>query len=346
MDGPRVNNRTEFLASPLLLIGKDGERLVVIVKATFARLPGEGALELAERPEQRGIRAADLPWGEPEKSSIKYPSDLCIMKPGTDVIVVAAAHAPGGKAVPSFDAGVRVGPLQKTVRVFGLRVWEAKGAGISAARPTTGIEVRYDHAWGGLDASDPRLPVVEEPRNPVGMGIAQDPAALTHRPAPFIEDPLQPIRSAQTRPPPAGLGAIGRHWEPRRRYMGTYDAAWRRQRAPLMPLDHDERANLCASPGLTAVPPLRGGEEVALLNLTPGGGALSFRLPRITVEVTLKVKGRAPETLAPYLDTVVLDTLEARAPAEVAVELVWRASFQPPRRLKDAEVVIVEREAA
>ncbi len=345
MDAPRLNNKSEFMASPFPLLGKDGERLVVVVKATFLWLRGQGELELAERAAQRGIRGADVPWGEPEKSSIKYPSDLCIAKPGTDVIVVAAAHAPGGKAVPSFDAGVRVGHLEKIIRIFGLRVWEAKGTGLSAPRPTTGIEVRYDHAWGGLDTSDPRQ-AVEEAWNPVGMGVARDPAALTHKPAPFIEDPAHPIHSASTRPPPAGLGAIGRHWEPRRRYLGTFDAAWRKQRAPLMPLDHDDRANLCASPGLTAVPPLRGGEDVALLNLTPGGGTTSFRLPGVSVEVTLKVKGRDPEVLVPYLDTVLLDTLARAADADVMVELVWRAAFRPPQRMKDAEIVVVEKEAA
>ncbi|MDC3956953.1 DUF2169 domain-containing protein [Polyangium jinanense] len=342
MDAPRLNNRSEFLVSPVPLIGKDGERLVVLVKATFLRVPGEGELELAERSQQRAIRGADVPWGVPEKSSIKYPSDLCITKPGTDVIVVAAAHAPEGKAVPSFDAGVRVGPLEKIVRVFGLRVWEAKGSGLSSPRPTTGIELRYDHAWGGLDTSDLLRPV-EEPRNPVGLGIARDPETLTHKPAPFIEDPLHPIRSASTRPPPAGLGALGRHWEPRRRHLGTYDDAWRKQRAPLLPLDHDDQSNLCASPGLTAVPPLRGGEDVALLNLTPGGGTTSFRLPRIRVEVTLKAKDRAPETLVPYIDTVLIDTLESTG---VTVELVWRAVFRPPRRMKDAEIIVIEREAA
>lgn len=341
MDAPRLNNKSELIAAPFLLIGKDGERLVVVVKATFVRPHGQSELELAGRAEQRGIRAADVPWGDPEKSSIKYPSDLCITKPGTDVIVVAAAHAPGGKAVPFFDAGVRVGPLQKAVRIFGLRVWEAKGAGLSAPRPTHGIEVRYDYAWGGLDLSDPMRPL-EEARNPVGVGIARDPAALTHTPAPFIEDPAHPIRSVSTRPAPAGLGAIGRHWEPRRRYLGTFDAAWRKQRAPLMPLDHDDRANLCASPGLTAVPPLRRGEDVALLNLTPGGGAASFRLPRLCVEVMLKSKKQAPEVLAPYLDTVLVDTM---CPAGVVVELVWRAAFRPPRRMKDVEIVVAEEAA-
>ncbi len=344
MDPPRLHNKTDLAAEPRILMSKDGERLVLVVKGTFARPPREAMLELVARAERRGIRGQDIPWGDPEKSSIKYPSDLCVVKPGTDVIVVAAAHAPGGKAAPSFDAGVRVGPLEKTVRVFGLRVWAANGSSLTAPRPTTGVELRYDHAWGGLDVSDPKRPV-EEPRNPIGMGIAGDPAVLTHQPAPMIEDPANLIASARTRPPPAGLGAIGRHWEPRRRFLGTYDAAWLEQRAPLLPLDHDDRANLCASPGLTAVPPLGGGEDVALLNLTPGGGTVSFRLPRLRVRVTLHAPGREPETLAPYVDTVLIDTLRVPEHSEVIVELVWRAAFRPPRRMKDAKLVVTEEAA-
>ena len=343
MDAPPLENETELAAQPRMLLGKDGERLVVIVKATLARTPLSGALEVVPQGARRGIRAADVPWGDPAKSSIKYPSDLCISKPGTDVIVVAAAHAPGGKAVPSFDAGVRVGALEKTIRVFGLRVWAANGTSLSPPRPTLGVEVRYDHAWGGFDASDPER-ALEEPRNPVGLGIARDLATLTHTPGPMIEDPAHLLASVRTRPPPAGLGAIGRHWAPRRAFLGTYDAAWLETRAPLLPPDHDDRSNLCASPGLTATPPLLGGEDVALLNLTPGGGSVSFKLPRIRITVALHAPGREPETLIPYLDTVLIDTVRVPEGADVVVELVWRASFRPPRRLKDARLVVTEEE--
>ncbi len=345
MDAPQLDNKTDFAAQPRTLLSKDGERLVVIVKATLTKVPRESAIEVVASAARRGIRAADAPWGDPEKSSIKYPSDLCLAKPGTDVIVVAAAHAPGGKAVPSFDAGVRVGSLEKTIRIFGLRVWAADGTSLSAPRPTMGVEVRYDHAWGGFDASDPQTPV-EEPRNPVGVGIARDLSTLTHRPGPMIEDPGSLIASVRTRPPPAGLGAIGRHWAPRREFLGTYDAAWLEQRAPLLPLDHDDRSNLCASPGLTATPPLLGGEAVALLNLTPGGGTVSFKLPRIRITVTLHVKGREPETLTPYLDTVLIDTVGVPDTTDVVVEMVWRAAFRPPRRMKDARLVVTEEELA
>jgi len=342
MDQPPVDNPTDFVAHPQLFVDRDGEKLCVIVKATFLRAP-DGALEVAGKRWRRKIRFADVPWGEPEKSSILYPADLCLRKPGTDVIVVARAHAPGGKPVPTFDAAVRVGPLQKIVRIFGLRVWQAGGNGLSPPRPISEVELRYDNAWGGCDASDP-ADVLEEPRNPVGCGVTRNLEGLTHQPAPSIEDPAQPLLTARTRPPPAGMGAIGRHWEPRRRHVGTYDARWLETRSPLAPLDQDDRVNLCATPELSASPPLRGGEVAALLNLTPGGGPLSFLLPRVNVQIEFRVKDRVPEVVRPYLDTVIIDTLAnpRREARPLTLEYVWRASVAAPLRMKDARVLVRE----
>jgi len=344
MDQPPLDNLTDFTVHPQRIADKDGEKLIAIVKATFVRAE-DGTLELAPKKWMRGIRFADLPWGEPDKSPIMYPADVCTFKPGTDVVVVAKAHAPGAKPVPSFDAAVQVGPLRKVVRVFGLRVWQGGGGGLSAPRPLAEIEMRYDHAWGGLDDSDPQE-ILEEPRNPMGRGLTRDVDALRHTPAPNLEDPAHPILTADSRPPPAGMGAIGRSWEPRRRYIGTFDARWLEERAPLLPLDFDERANLCATPELIATPPLLGGEEAALLNLTPGGGTLSFLLPRVGVEIEFRVKDRAPEVTRPHLDTVLIDTVQNPLGAEIPlwVEYVWRARVPAPKRMKDARVIVRERE--
>lgn len=342
MDQPALDNPTDFIAQPQTLLDKDGDKLVVLVKATL-ELEQDGALEVAPKGRRRGIRSADVPWGDPEKSSILYPADLCIRKPGTDVIVVARGYAPGRKPVTSFDVAVRVGPVRKTLRVFGLRVWQAGGNGLSPPRPITEIDLRYDHAWGGIDASDPAR-IVEEPRNPVGLGITGDPSSLTHQPAPSIEDPAHPIVTARTRPAPAGIGAIGRHWEPRRKYLGTYDARWLEQRAPLAPLDQDDRHNLCATPDLVATPPLVGGEDVALLNLVPGGGTTVFQLLKLGVAIEFRVKGRPPEVLLPHLDTVLIDLLPTVPVRPIIIEYVWRAAIQPPRRMKDVRIRVRERE--
>jgi hypothetical protein len=340
MQPPALDNKTDFKVHPQLLLDAEGEKLVVIVKATFEVDGGE--VVIAPLARTRPVRFADVPWEDDKPESIAFPSDVCLRKPGTDVILFAKACAPGGRPAPQFDVRVEVGPLSKSLVVFGRRLWVEKGAGLSAPTPLAEIDMRYDYAWGGRDDEDPEA-FLEEPRNPIGMGVTRKPAGLTHKEAPSIEDPSFPIRSVRTAPPPAGIGPVGRGWDPRRRYAGTYDAAWQDHRAPLPPDDFDDRFNLCASPGLVAEPPLAGGEPVRLLNLTPGGGALSFDLPKVSLEVEFRVKGRDPEVRAPYLDTVLIDTYMAGPAKPVAIEMVWRAYVKAPRRLKDARIIVRER---
>lgn len=338
-----LDNRTDFAVHHQVLLDAEGEKLVAMVKATF-ELHG-AALVVAPAERTRGIRFVDVPWDKERPESIAYPADVCLHKPGTDVVFVARACAPGGRPEPTFAVRVEVGPLCRSLQVFGQRLWVSNGGGLTAPQPIAEIDLRYDYAWGGRDDSDPAK-LVEEPRNPVGMGVTRDPAALTHRPAPNIEDPAIPIRSVRTAPPPAGIGVVGRSWEPRRRYAGTYDAAWQELRAPLLPDDFDDRYNLCASPGLIAVPPLAGGEPVRLLNLMPGGGALTFELPRVKIEIELRVKDREPAVFTPHLDTVLVDTYAPSDQKPPAVELVWRASVKAPRKLKDARILVRGRVSA
>jgi hypothetical protein len=341
MPEPRLDNRTDFAVVSRVLLDSDGEKLVTMVKATFECPAQGGTLELAPKSRRRGLRSKDFPWGEPEISSIAYPADVCVRKPATDVLVVARAHAPGGKPVPSFDAYVGVGPLRKAIRIHGLRVWEVNGAGISAPRPVDKIEMRYDYAWGGFDDSDKAKPV-EEARNPVGMGCVRDPSALNDKPAPQIDDPAAPLKNWKSHPPPMGIGPIGRHWVPRRGYAGTYDEHWQENRCPLPPTDFDDRFNQCASPGLIASPPLLGGEEVKLLNLIPGGGPTVFSLPRVAIEVEFQAKDREPEAFRPHLDTVLIDLMGFVPDQPVAIELVWRAHVKAPRYVHEARVVVRE----
>jgi hypothetical protein len=340
VDQPRLNNITDFVAHTQMLLDHDAEKLVAIVKATFELEP-DGQLEIAPKARDRGIRFVDIPWEKDKPESIAFPADLCLRKPGTDVIFVAKAYAPGGKPVPSFDVRVEVGSLKKSLTIFGRRLWVEKGTALTAPAPIAELEMRYDYAWGGR-SDEPPGPVVEEPRNPIGSGLVRDPSALTHKPAPHIEDPANPIRTVRTKPAPMGIGALSRNWEPRRRYAGTYDDTWQSFKAPLLPDDFDDRFNFCASPGLIAEPPLAGGETVRLLNLTPGGGAVSFALPRVALEITFDLPGREPVVFRPHLDTVIFDLYEPGPEKPITVELVWRAYVAAPRRMRDAQVSIRE----
>ena len=355
---PRIENATDFLVEPHTLVDTEGEKLCAILKATFELVPGpprgaDGSFEAAPRARRRPIRAADIPWGEPEKSSIAYPSDLCVSKPGTDIIVVARAYAPGGESAPSFEAGVKLGKVHKIIRINGPRVFAANGDSITRPRPLRSIDVRYDFAYGGSDTTEEDFK--EDARNPVGIGVSLNPASLDGAMAPQIEDPLDPITRANGSFKPAGLGVIGRHWEPRRKLWGTHDAGWLKNRAPLPPRDFDQRANFAATPELVHVPPLRGGEEGGMTNLSSAHETLTFVLPRLRTTMIFKTKGQNPVSFTPFIDTIILDTrflpmtlneagtLVPPPLTEMVIELVQRASIPAPRKPSDVTIIVEEK---
>ena len=221
MQPPPLSSATDATVEllPLLTSGM-GEAIVAVVKQRFRVSPGGKV----ERTPGAKVNVADVPWDEdaPGKSSVKLASDLCLVKPATDVLVTGSAIAPGGTRVKQLDVALRVGAIQKVVRVYGPRVWVrgVVGLALSAPEPFESVELRWENAWGGRDDTDPRKPL-EEPRNPAGRGLTRDPAKLLHQLGPSIEDPAHPLDGRS--PAPAGLGPIGRHFMPRRRYAGTYD---------------------------------------------------------------------------------------------------------------------------
>jgi hypothetical protein len=328
---PALANATEATVELLpQLAPSGGEAILVLVKQRFLVTPSGRT----ERVGGAKVNVADVPWDEdaPERSSLRLPSDLCLHKPATDVLVCGAAVAPGRSPVRQLDVSVRVGPIQKALRVHGTRVWYrgAVGLALSAPEPFEELPLRWEHAWGGRDESDPGKPL-EEPRNPLGRGVARDAASLVHQPGPAIEDPAHPVGGRS--PAPAGVAPIGRHFAPRRGYAGTYDERWRKTRMPLPPLDLDPRFEQAAPPDQIAPGYLRGGEPVALVNLC-ADGPLAFELPRLS----LFVGGRVGRTLVehrPAMDTLVL------FPGERAFEMTWRAAVPVPddaRRLEAIQV--------
>jgi hypothetical protein len=197
------------------------------------------------------------------------------------------------------------------------------GVAVSAPLPFTELPLRWEYAYGGADFSDPDHPL-EEPRNPVGRGVAHQADTLIEKPAPQIEEHGHPITKPNQKRRPAGVGAIGRHWVPRRDYTGTIDEHWKRERMPLLPADFDERFNQVAPPELITPQPLRGGEPVRLENLHPDG-PLHFELPRVRYYVGARGEEGTTEH-RPLLDTVLL------LPNERALELTWRTTVPIPRK--------------
>lgn len=316
MSFPELSKRTVAAVELVPLLALDGrDMVVVIIKRRFGFATAGRVHPLSDAE----IRLVDVPWdGDDPASSVKWPSDVCLRKPATDVVVVGEACEKGHAPVKELDVLVRLGPVQKALRVFGPRVFYkgATGLALSAPEPFRSVPLKWELAYGGTDTADPKRGV-REPRNPVGRGVASDPRSLLHKPALQIEDPR--ALWGQASPVPAGVAALPPHFAPRSGFTGTYNDRWERERMPLPPLDFDERHNQVATPDLICPGFLKGGERMELLNMSPLG-VLHCTLPRLAFGV-LASRDSGREEYGVVLDTVVVDT------SVPAVELVWRTAI-------------------
>ena len=330
----QLHNTSPFVATMFSLPDIDGvDTLVIVIKASFALAP---SVQLAEQ--QRPILAADEFWGEPTSTSLRYPGELHLPKPGTDVIVIAEARAPHEQGVPELDVSVRVADRSKRARVYGERMWMVVGRHAQPSRPQPFVRmpIIYERAYGGRTPPDHAGRSLAEPRNPIGRGFVGDGnyARMLEQLVPNIDDPDNALAWLGQTPAPVGFGAIAPSWHPRVAHAGTYDEAWRKQRAPYLPNDFDARFFRTASDGLGFDAELAGGAPMAFDGFHPERG-LSFALPRCQLDVSARVAG-AVQSLPARLDTVVIELLEP-----CWMSMTWRASSRVGERLLRVERVDV-----
>jgi hypothetical protein len=178
-----------------------------------------------------------------------------------------------------------------------------------------------------------------ELRNLVGRGYwrGADRSRIEGAPLPNVEHPLHPLRSPGDTPPPAGFGVIGRGWQPRLGYAGTYDQRWLDEKFPFLPDDFDP-LHFQSAPADQQVTALRGGETIRCTNLTPEG-VLETKVPAREVPVTFVFRDRREKAEA-RLDTLLIE------PDRRRMMLTWRASVPLGRKLAALREVIVGKEQA
>jgi hypothetical protein len=306
--------------------GLDGTPLVVaVVKGSWEL--GEQGLAPLNEPEP--LLLEDRYWGEAGTSSLAREAETAWHKPGSDVVVIGAAHArrSGDREVM---VGLRIGQLSRVAQVFGDRMWFRSflGGGITRPLPFESIPLVWERSFGGRDpAHEERGRPCFEARNPIGRGFRHRASPRCETLLPNVEDPRALLRHFGDRPQPLGFGYVDPRWMPRSAYVGTFDAIWARERKPLLPRDFDLRYHNAAAPGLVHKPYLRGDERVCIEGMSPAGTEV-FDLPGLAppeLDVHLRRGGR--ETLHGVLDTVVLDLIERR------VHLLWRACLRVRRGL-------------
>jgi hypothetical protein len=331
-------NATRMVAGYTMGLEPSGrELLVVVVKGTFQlpRTPDE-PLRLAD--EQLPLIMADTFTGEPGLSAPVYEVDFAPRKKRCDVLLVGSAHAPGGRPQERVQVGLRVGGMTKSFSVVGDRHWRSgvSGVGAGAPEPFTLMPISYDRAFGGVDNKhEDQAKHAAFMRNPVGRGFHKHLRSewVDGAPLPNTEELSQPVTQTDGDYRPMSLGPVGRGWEPRYRYAGTYDQNWLDNIFPFLPSDFDEQYYQAAPLDQQINGPV-GGQEVTLLNLTPDGRR-DFALPTFEAPVHVFPKKGDREDLKATLDTIVLE------PDHERVTMTWRVSRPLKRNMLEIAQVLV-----
>jgi len=222
------------------------------------------------------VVSADVSWGEPGATSVRYEADSALRKPFVDVIVNAAAQRRDCRRTRRVTTEVRVGRLVKQLTVHGDRQrWLMFS---SPAKPFARMPLIWERARGGTDRRRPDPATWRcDPRNPLGTGYRGS-RGPTGSALPNVQ--LSRALASVWRVP-AGYGFVPRVSSDRVRYAGTYDERWLEERFPLPPEDFDDRYYQGA-PRDQWLASLEPGQPVRLRNMHPRGD-MRFELPDLVV---------------------------------------------------------------
>ena len=331
-------NSTRLVAGYTMGIEPSGrELLVVVIKGTF-RFPTEPGARLQLNSEQLPLIMSDEFYGEPGRSAPKYEMDFAPRKRRCDVLLNASAYAPGGKPTQRVEVTARIGDWAKSFAVVGDRVWEAKGAGIgaSAPMPFVRLPITYDRAFGGTDNTHEDASKHSAfMANPSGRGYHVELIKewIHGTPLPNTEELDRAVNWMDGKFKPMSFGPIGRQWESRAPYAGTYDQHWVDEIFPFLPADFDEQYYQ-AAPLDQQLPLPVGEQEVTLVNLTPDGER-TFLLPHLEAPVHFFRDDGEREDLTAFADTIVIE------PDEERVTMTWRAALPLKRNMFEIVQIMV-----
>jgi hypothetical protein len=255
-----ILSATPLCVTTLLWQGEPGEwTLTVSVKLTLSIEHEREAVLSDVQLEATG----DRPHGEVPGASLREPTDLVPFKPRVDVMLVGHAYAPGGVPVPELVATLRVGELEKSVRVLGDR--DARAGRGAAPVPFALMPLRYERAARDAD-------------NPVGVDGSR---ALPN---------LTPLIGGQA----PTFGPLSPDWACRRELLDRAGQGWARAlrldtavaQTPAPPAL--ELAYFNAAPFEQRIALLRPGTAIELIHLHPMHERFVTRIPALRPRVYLK----------------------------------------------------------
>lgn len=332
-------NATRMVAGFTMGMEPSGrELLVLVIKGTF-RLPKSGE-DVRLHDEQLPLIVADTFTGEPGFSAPHYEVDFAPRKHRCDVLLLGSAYAPQGRPTARVAVGLRIGNWTKTFSVVGDRHWQAGLALVNSSTPEpfTVKPISYDVAFGGTDQhhDDPAKHAAFM-RNPVGRGFHKHLKGewLDGSPLPNTEETNRVVSAPNGDFAPMAFGPIGRGWDQRSRYAGTYDDDWLEKHFPFLPPDFDEQYYQ-AAPLDQQLPIPIGDQEVSLANLTPDG-VRTFALPAFEAPITVFPKNGEREDYKASLDTIVFE------PDSERFTMTWRVARPLQKNIFEIAQVLIGR---
>lgn len=336
-----------------------GHILSVLAKKTYSFLHDEIAME--DPFASNDWTEVDQYWGtnNPAIDATKLESDLIPWKPCTDVVMVGEACAPIGKRARFFDATLKIGHFQKSVRVFGNRTIQMKtfGFDFTEPEPFERMPLHYGLAYGGKHNRTEKGDELAYPRNPVGRGFVVQPSSkeLAALLLPNLENPqqlltpdsliLKSFEKWVDSPEPWALGYTSRHSHPRYTLAGLPpEHALEAEIARLQTVAASDGASVppptavmnleyfCGASNGLVLPYLKGDETVMLGYMDPNTPVFQFQLPGARPVARIDV-GMGWEWMDMVLQNVVIFK------GTNQVEMVWRGScrYDGPESMKDWE---------
>lgn len=191
--------------------------------------------------------------------------------------------------------------IQKRLKIFGNRDWQASLLGVIASKPDLlkALPLRYEYAYGG---SDPKNPAKVYPYNPIGIGYSEKNWRVAGLALPQIEQGPKFITSPDQQPLPAGFGPVDRSWQPRLNSELVASEAGKNNISPeyynTAPLDQRISESF------------QGGEELifsGLLTNIPVTKEVKLIIPKWPVKVQ-HIHGSFINDIDFNIDTLILDT--------------------------------------
>ncbi|MEM6789845.1 MAG: DUF2169 domain-containing protein [Myxococcota bacterium] len=294
---------------------------VLVFQGTFRFADEGGPLLPLER--QPPVVPVDEYLGDPSATGLGRAGAVATFKLRADVSVLAFARSPEPKT--EWTTSLRVGALHHALRVRGLHHWYRHEGSWRRSDPEACTEVPlvYERAFGGrFETAEDGW--VSEPRNPLGTGYL--PPKVDHPEsvyAPQITAVDEPEHEPGKRYAPRGWAPIPGYFAPRSEYLGTVDAAWKRDRWPRLPADFSNDFYQSAHPDLVYPGHLRGDEAIEIEGVTADGRARTGRLPGFLVFGLLRLHSGRMMVQTALLDTLHLDLRSANPNLHRAI-LTWR----------------------